>query len=584
MYRTHTCGELNKSHEKADVILSGWVQSRRDHGGIIFIDLRDRYGLTQVAFDPERNKQAWEIADQVRSEFVIKVQGTVALRPDDMKNSSMATGDIEIDGASIEILSKAETPPFEIEANAKVNEETRLEYRYLDLRRPDVLDTIMLRSKVIRYIRNWMTDRDFLEIQTPLLTSSSPEGARDFLVPSRLHNGKFYALPQAPQQYKQLLMVGGIDRYFQIAPCFRDEDTRADRSAEFYQLDTEVSFMTQDEFLELMEPLFIDITKEFTDKKLLFETMPRLTYKESMERFGTDSPDLRYGFELTDVTGEMSACGFGVFENAKMVKGICITQAGDVIGRNEIDRTLTPFVKEYGAAGLAWMRMTESGLESSITKFFTEEALQAIQNTFKPKAGDLLFFVADSPAIVHKALGALRVYCADKVHAADPNTMAYCWIVDYPMYEYDDKQKKIDFSHNPFSMPQGGIEALNNMDPLDVLAYQYDLVCNGVEISSGGVRNANPDIMYRAFEIAGYKKEVVDEQFGHMIKAFTFGAPPHCGFAPGIERMIMLLSDKDTIRDVIAFPKNNKAQEVMLNSPAEVDEQQLKDLGLSLRK
>lgn len=586
-YRTHTCGELTKKEIKKKVILSGWVHSRRDHGGVIFIDLRDRYGLTQVAFDPKRSKKSWQIADSVRSEYVIKVSGVVAARPKDMINKKMKTGEIEVDGNEIEILSKAETLPFEIDDDTFVNEELRLKHRYIDLRRKKMQKNLKLRADIIKFMRDWMCKKDFIEIETPLLTASSPEGARDFLVPSRLHKGKFYALPQAPQQFKQLLMVAGFDKYFQIAPCMRDEDARKDRSpGEFYQLDIEASFMSQDEFLDMIEPLFIDITKKFTKKRLLLDKnnkLIRMDYHTAMETYGSDKPDIRFGFELVDITNLTRKCGFGVFENADMVKGLCVTNGGSKIGRNEIDKTLIPLAKEKGAGGMAWMRMTKDGLESSITKFFDAKTLKELEKTFKCKEGDLLFFIADKQKVVWDALGAIRLYCGQKMDVIDPNEIAFLWVIDFPMYEYDEDAKKLDFLHNPFSMPQGGLKDLQKKDPLDILAYQYDIVCNGIELSSGAVRNHDAELMYKAFEIAGYTKKQVDEKFGHMIKAFSYGAPPHCGFAPGVERLIMVLLDEPNIREVTAFPKNSKAQDLMMQAPAKVDDIQLKELGIKLR-
>lgn len=584
-YRTHTCGELTQEHVGQEVILSGWVHVRRDHGGVIFIDLRDRYGITQIAFDPNRNKEAWKIADSVRSEFVIRVAGTVAARPENMVNSNMATGAIEINGMDISILCEAQTPPFEIDASNEVNEELRMKHRYLDMRFGKLKENIQFRSKVIKYIRDWMHDKDFLEIETPLLTASSPEGARDFLVPSRINKGKFYALPQAPQQYKQLLMASGFDRYFQIAPCMRDEDARADRSAgEFYQLDVETSFMNQDEFFELMEPLFVDIVKNTTDKKLLFKEFPRITYKDVMNRFGSDKPDLRFGMEFVDVTDLGHKSGFKVFSEAECIKGICVAGGAEVIGRNEIDNTLTPLAQQNGAKGLAWMRLGAEGFEGGVSKFFTESELAELQKTFEAKQGDYVFFIADSWKTTCEALGAVRNYCGDRLELKDPNVLAFAWVVDFPMYELDDETGKIDFSHNPFSMPQGGLDDLLKKDPLDIIAYQYDIVCNGFELSSGAVRNYNPDVMYKAFEIAGHDKSVVDEKFGHMIKAFSYGAPPHCGFAPGIERLVMLLAGEQNIREVTAFPKTSKGQDLVVDAPAEVDDDQLKELGLKLVK
>lgn len=582
-FRTHTCGILRKENIGEEVLLSGWVHSRRDHGGVIFIDLRDRYGITQLTFDPKRNSDAWKVADTLRSEYVISVRGVVSQRPESMINTSMLTGEIEVDGMELTILSKAETTPFEVSSSDGVSEDIRLKYRYLDLRYGLLPERIAFRSRVIKFIRDWMFGHDFLEIETPILTASSPEGARDFLVPSRLSPGMFYALPQAPQQYKQLLMVAGFDRYFQIAPCMRDEDARADRApGEFYQLDVETSFLSQEEFFQLMEPLFVDLVDSLTDKKFQNRIFPRITFNDALNRFGSDKPDLRFGLELQDITEKFVSSGFKVFQNAQTIKGLCVKKGVSVIGRNEIDTVIIPMAQKYGAGGLAWMRMTDNGFESSITKFFSTEELAWLQKKFDVESGDYLFFVADSWKTACTALGAVRNYCGDRLGLKDPSLLAFAWIVDFPFFEFDKDKGKIEFSHNPFSMPQGGMDALLNKNPLDILAYQYDIICNGYELSSGAVRNYDSEIMYKAFEIAGYDKSVVDKKFGHMIKAFSFGAPPHCGFAPGIERTVMILAGASTIRDVTAFPKNSNGQDLMMGAPSAVDPEQLKDLGITL--
>lgn len=585
MFRTHTCGALRKEHVGELVTLSGWVHARRDHGGVIFIDLRDRYGITQIAFDPTRDKAAWEIADTLRSEYVVTIKGEVSARPDNMINNRIETGEIEINGAEVTILNEAKTPPFEIDGDQKVSEDLRLKHRYVDLRRERLKNNLLFRSKVFKFIHDWMHKNEFIEVQTPLLTASSPEGARDYLVPSRIHPGKFYALPQAPQQYKQLLMVGGIDRYYQIAPCMRDEDARADRSpGEFYQLDVETSFLSQEEFFNLVEPLFIEMAENLTDKKLLSKPFTRITYNDAMNVYGTDKPDLRFGLEFKDLTDIAHSSDFAVFKNAQMVKGICVPGGGEAFSRSIIDKELIPLAQSKGAGGLAWMKMTENGLESSITKFFKDEELQAMIDLFKPKVGDILLFVADKKHIVWKTLGEVRVFCANKLDLIDPDLLAFAWVIDFPMYELDEETGKIDFSHNPFSLPQGGLEALNSKDPLEIMGYQYDIVCNGFELSSGAVRNYNPEIMYKAFEIAGYDKSVVDDKFGHMIEAFSYGAPPHCGFAPGLERLVMVLLGEQNIREVTAFPKNSKAQDLVVGAPSEIDETVLRELHIKLKK
>ncbi|MDD5110399.1 MAG: aspartate--tRNA ligase [Patescibacteria group bacterium] len=599
MFRSHTCGALRKTDAGKTVTLSGWVNSRRDHGGVIFLDLRDRYGLTQVTCNPKLAQAAWEVADKVRDEFVIKITGKVSPRPEDMVNPKLTTGEVEVFADDVEILNPSKTPPFTlswmpdadgkaVDPSQEVNEDIRLKYRFLDLRRHRMLENLEFRAKVIKFLRDWMHGRGFLEVDTPLLTASSPEGARDFLVPSRLHPGKFYALPQAPQQYKQLLMVGGIDKYFQIAPCMRDEDARADRSpGEFYQLDIETSFLTQDEFFDLMEPLFIDLSKAFTKKKvpLVSSRLPRLTYAETMLKYGTDKPDLRFGMEIADITALVKGCGFSVFANAVksggVVRALCALGAAK-LSRTEIEK-MTDEVKKLGAKGLAYIICKPDGsYQSPIVKFLGEELTTKIVKEVSAKPGDVIFFGADTPKIVAAALGSTRLTLGKRLDLIDKNQLAFCWIVDFPMYEWSEQDKKIDFCHNPFSMPQGGMKALKEQKPLDILAYQYDIVCNGIELSSGAVRNNVPEIMYEAFKIAGYGPEVVDKKFGHMIAAFKYGAPPHCGFAPGIERMVMILREEQNIREITAFPKNGRAEDAMMNAPSEVEPKQLKELHLKI--
>ncbi len=579
MFRTHTCGELTKKELKKNIVLSGWVNSRRDHGGIIFIDLRDRYGITQIVLDPKKIPEA----DKLRREWCIKVTGTVMSRPKDMANNKLITGEIEIEIKSLEILNPSEVPPFEIDGKVETNEELRLKYRFLDLRRKHLQENIIFRSKVIKSIRDWMFSKDFIEIETPLLTVSSPEGARDFLVPSRIHPGKFYALPQAPQQYKQLLMVAGFDKYFQIAPCMRDEDARADRSpGEFYQLDTETSFLTQDQFFELMEPLFVDLTKKFTDKKILKLPFPRIPFKEVMLKYGSDKPDLRFGLEIEDISELVKNCKFDVFKKAVanngVVRGIC-AKKGVSFTRTELEE-FTKLVTNFGLGGLGYITLKDKEIKSPLLKFLGDELTNKIIKTLDAKEGDIIFLAAGSEDIVAKSLGQLRLELGKKLNIINESVLSFLWVVDFPMYEL--KDGKIEFAHNPFSMPQGGLEVLKNKDPLRILAYQYDIVCNGIELSSGAVRNNVPEIMYKAFEIAGYNSKVVDKKFGHMISAFKFAAPPHCGFAPGIERLVMILRGESNIREVTAFPKNKAAEDVMMGAPSEVDEKQLKELHLKL--
>ncbi|MCF6276788.1 MAG: aspartate--tRNA ligase [Candidatus Magasanikbacteria bacterium] len=579
-YRTHTCGELTKDEANKNVTLSGWVHKRRDLGGLIFVDLRDRYGITQIVFNPERVEN-FELVEKLKYEFVIKVVGDVMLRDEKNVNKNLKTGEIEVNAINLEILSEAKTMPFEIfdARKQEEDEELRLRYRFLELRREKLKNNILFRAKMEKHIRDYMESRDFINIATPILTVSSPEGARDFLVPSRIHPGKFYALPQAPQQYKQLLMVAGFDKYYQIAPCMRDEDPRADRSpGEFYQLDVEMSFTSQDEFFEIMEPLFSELT-QLAGKKVKDKKFPRIAYKDAMNKFGSDRPDLRYGLEIQDVTEWGSKTGFNVFSNTESVKALVIG-GGNKFTRKEIDEEFTDVAKRSHAKGLAWMKFVEGVFEGSVVKFFKEGELEELKKELKLEKDSIVFFVADKWKISCEALGAVRSLTAEKLELADKNVIAWAWIVDFPMYEWDEKNQKIDFGHNPFSMPQGGMEVLETEKPLDVLAYQYDIVANGLELSSGAVRNKDTQIMYKAFEVAGYSQEEVNKKFGHMINAFEYGAPPHCGFAPGIERMAMLLLGEKNLRGVIAFPKNQKAQEVMLGSPAEISEEQLKNLGL----
>lgn len=584
MYRTHTCGELRAKDKGKEVKLAGWVQSRRDHGSVIFIDLRDRWGLTQVAFDPKRSKKSWKEADKLRSEFVVQVTGTVNERPKAMVNKKLDTGEIEIDGQELVILNESQTPPFELgKPEFEANENTRLKYRFVDLRRPKLQRMLALRDKMIRMIREYFQERDFLEVQTPILANSSPEGARDWLVPSRLYPGKFYALPQAPQQFKQLLMVGGIDRYFQIAPCFRDEDPRADRAfGEFYQLDMEMSFVEQEDIFEIMDPLMVKLTEELSDKAVLKKPFPRIPWREAMEKYGTDKPDLRFGFEIKPITELVKKSGFKVFADAIKKKGVVHALAvtgGAKFSRKDTDE-LEEAAKEKGTQGLAYI-VIDKEPKSPILKFLSDDEVKRIVKEAGAKSGDIIFFGAGEWRVVCEALGAVRNLSARKLGLKDNTKAAWCWITDFPMYAYSEIEKgKIDFNHNPFSMPQGGMEALEQKDPLDILAYQYDYVLNGYEITSGAIRNHDPKIMYKAFEIAGYSKKEVDEKFGHMIRAFEFGAPPHGGNAPGIDRLLMVLLDAESIRDIYAFPKDGAGRDVMLDAPSEVTKKQLDELHI----
>jgi aspartyl-tRNA synthetase len=540
----------------------------------------------QLTISPE-NKEAFTEAEKLRDEFVIRATGTVVERDAALTNKNIPTGSIEIKITSIEVLNTSKPLPFPLmHQGDDINEELRLKFRFLDLRRDKMQRMLKRRHDMISHIRKYMDSHGFIEITTPILTSSSPEGARDFLVPSRLHPGQFYALPQAPQQFKQLLMTGGIPKYYQIAPCFRDEDPRADRSpGEFYQLDLEIAFAEHPEevFTEL-EPLFIELTEQFAGKKVQSKPFPRIPFREAMDRYGSDRPDLRFGIELIDLTDSLRETNFEVFKKAiasgGVVKAICVP-GGARLSRGQID-TLTEMVRAEGAGGLAYITLSEEGIKSPLLKFLSEQEIATIVAATKAETGDIIFFGADSRDAVNKVLGKLRSRMGDDFGLKDPGVVAWAWITDFPMYEYNEKEGKIDFMHNPFSMPQGGLEALQTKDPLDILAYQYDIIANGLELSSGAIRNHRPEVMYKAFEIVGISRETVDEKFGAMIRAFEFGAPPHGGFAPGIDRMIMLLENEPNIREVIAFPKNGSAQDLMMNAPSEVDEKQLRELHIKL--
>ena len=587
-YRTHTCGALSKENIENQVKLSGWVHSRRDHGGLLFIDLRDHYGITQIVFS-DKDMEMLDSASRLRLESVITVVGKVLARNSDAANKHLATGEIEVLADSYILESVAEMLPFQVNTEVDCPEDLRLKHRFLDLRREQLHKNIILRSKIIAEIRHLMTNQGFMEFQTPILTASSPEGARDFLVPSRLHPGKFYALPQAPQQFKQLLMVAGFDRYFQIAPCFRDEDARADRSpGEFYQLDIEMSFVTQEDVFNAIEPVMYNLFKKFSNKKLSTAPFERITYSDSMLKYGVDKPDLRNPLIISDVTDIFHDSDFTIFKNniasGAVVRAIPATGAS-ALPRSFFDKMINFAIAE-GAGGLGYIQFAEDGAaKGPVAKFLSEAKLKQLKEIANLKNGDSVFFSCDIKTKAEKLAGKVRIELGKELDLLEKDCYKFCWVVDFPFYEWNEETKSIDFSHNPFSMPQGGMESLNNAktteDFLAINAYQYDIVCNGVELSSGAIRNHKPELMYKAFEIAGYPASVVDERFGGMIRAFKFGAPPHGGVAPGIDRMVMLLSDAPNIREIIAFPMNQQAEDLLMNAPAYVDEKQMRELNIT---
>ncbi len=581
-YRTHKCNELRIENVNEQVKLSGWVHRKRDHGQLIFVDLRDHYGLTQVVVDSS-NKH-FSIFESLPLESVITVSGIVVERSDETINDNLPTGKIEINLSELEIISQSKALPLQVNSDEDYGEETRLKFRYLDLRRSRPHENIVLRSNVIQTIRNKMLELGFLEFQTPILTASSPEGARDFLVPSRLNKRKFYALPQAPQQFKQLIMVSGFDKYFQIAPCFRDEDSRADRSpGEFYQLDLEMSYVEQEDVFQAVEPVIKEVFKKYSDKSI-DEIFPRITYKDSMLKYGNDKPDLRFALEIQDVTDIFRNSGFTIFaksiENGSVVRAV----PGPNCGSRSVADRMNSWAQGEGAPGMGYIIFSENSAKGPIANALGIEKSFEMKTLFNLNDGDALFFSCASESEAANLAGKARVKIATDRELIEKNIFKFCWIVNYPMFEKDENTGKIEFSHNPFSMPQGGMEALLNENPLDILAYQYDLVCNGIELSSGAIRNHVPEIMYKAFEIAGHKPEVVDNKFPAMINAFKFGAPPHGGIAPGIDRIVMLLADEPNIREVILFPMTGKAEDLMMNAPNEINELQLKELGIKFDK
>ncbi len=588
-YRTHTCSDLRADHAGQNVRLSGWIQKIRDHGGVLFIDLRDTHGVTQCVID--QDSPLLEQASQWRNESVLTIDGTVRPRPNDTANTKIPTGAIEVYVTHAILQTQADVIPFQVAEEDQAGEDIRLRYRYLDLRRPGMHGRVRLRNNVIRHLREAMWAQGFQEFNTPILTASSPEGARDFLVASRIHPGKFYALPQAPQQFKQLLMVSGFDRYFQIAPCFRDEDGRADRLAEFYQLDMEMSFVTQEDVFATMEPVIGELFTKYNDYTGVSHSVtnwpwPRLTYKDAMMRFGSDKPDLRNPLEIRDVTeifkrDDVTFNAFkAVLEKGGVVRAICAPKVSDK-PRSFFDK-LNDWARGEGAPGLGYVLFEASEGKGPIAKFIPQAAQEELRRLMNCGDGDAVFFVCDKEQTAAKMAGKARDRICDDMNIREKGVFKFCWIVDFPMYEFDEKTQKIDFSHNPFSMPQGGLEVLNTKDPLDILAYQYDCVCNGYELCSGAIRNHRPDIMERAFAIAGYSKEALEAKFGGMLNAFRYGPPPHGGCAFGVDRLVMLLAHEPNLREVYAFVMNGAFEDPMMNAPSEVSAQQLKDLHIRL--
>ena len=589
-YRTHNCGELTKKNKDQDIVLSGWINKKRDHGNLLFIDLRDNYGVTQCVID--KSNEHFKELEKIQLESVVKINGKVVERSKDTINSDLKTGDVEVTINSFQILGECKELPMPVFSDQDYAEEIRLKYRFLDLRRKKIHDNIILRSKVISFIRNEMLKLGFLEFQTPILTSSSPEGARDFLVPSRLNPGKFYALPQAPQQFKQLIMVSGFDKYFQIAPCFRDEDARADRSpGEFYQLDLEMSFVEQEDIFQVVEKLMISLFKNFSSKKLLYEKFPRISYEEVMLKYGTDKPDLRNPLLINDLTNIFTRedVKFDIFK--KLVKSG--SKVRSIVTKKTKDKprsffdNIDKWAKEQGASGLAYFTIEKDqklSAKGPVGKFFSEDSLKNIMKITNAEVGDSLFLACGKLNEVEKISSLARDKIAKELNLIDESKFAFCWIVDYPMFEKDEVTNKVKFSHNPFSMPQGDIKNIDFKKPLNIKAYQYDIVCNGIELSSGAIRNHIPELMYKLFSIVGYDKNQVNEKFSGMINALSYGAPPHGGIAPGIDRIVMLLAGEKNIREVTMFPMNQNAQDLMMNAPSKVSEEQLKELSLNLKK
>jgi aspartyl-tRNA synthetase len=585
-YRTQDAGGLRKENVGEKTRLAGWVHRRRDHGGLIFIDLRDRWGITQVTFHPKR-EEVFSTAETLRPEWSISIEGDVTARPPGNENPELPTGEIEVQATGLRVLNPSQTPPFEIERERPVDETLRLKYRYLDLRREKMRDNILFRHRVVKHIRDFLDARDFVEIETPLLTASTPEGARDYLVPARLYPGQFYALPQSPQQFKQLLMVAGFERYFQIARALRDEDQRGDRQPEHTQLDVEMSYTTQNEVLDLIEGLFTEIVEELAGKTIYQKPFPRLTYAEAMDRFGSDKPDIRFGLELEDVSEIAATSGFKVFSGAVgsggSVRGIAVGGLGD-LSRSKIEGEITAVAKTGGARGLAFMKAEADGLTGSVSKFFSEEEQNALRERLGAREGDYLFFVADKGPVVLESLGRLRLHFRDRLGLADEGTLGLCWVTDFPLFEWNEDEGRIESMHHMFTMPREEDVPLLETEPLRVIGQLYDLVANGTELASGSIRIHRSDIQQRVFDVIGIGAEEAERRFGAMLTAFRYGAPPHGGIAPGIDRLIMLLRDQPNIREVMAFPKTQAARDEMMDAPGPVAEEQLKELHIALRR